>query len=288
MAVNLQTIKDIRNYLRAELDGIYTEEEIRSITHILNYTVLNINKLHFLTENGTLVTPDKVAAITEICRRLINGEPLQYILGETEFYGLRIKVNPHTLIPRPETEEMTDLIIRENRDFKGTIIDIGTGSGCIAIALSASLPGAWVSGFDISGEAVALASENAEINNVKASFFCADILDNINAISCKADIIVSNPPYVRLSEKGSMGKNVLDFEPHNALFVPDNRPLIHYEAILRLAQVILNPGGKVYFEINETMGAELTLLMQSFDYENVTIVTDINGKERILKASRYG
>lgn len=288
MAGNLQTIKEIRNYLRCELENIYPEEEIRSITHIIIYTVFNLGKLHFLTRNDHHVTSGKTILITEICQRLKAGEPLQYILGETLFYGCRIKVSHHTLIPRPETEELVDLVIKENAGFKGSIVDIGTGSGCIAVALAVSLPEADITGFDISEEALVTARQNAEMNNVSIRFFKADILDANSINILKTDIIVSNPPYVRLSEKGQMEKNVLGFEPHTALFVPDDNPLLYFEAILRLAGTILKPGGKIYFEINEAMGGRMNELLVSSGYSNVKVFRDINGKERIIKGDSNG
>jgi release factor glutamine methyltransferase len=286
MAVKIQTIKDIRFYLAKELTGIYHETEIRVLADILIKTALGITKLHQLYDNGYQVTGKQSKKIIEITKELKTGRPVQYILGETSFYNCTIRVNDSTLIPRPETEELVDLIIRENKGFKGNIFDFGTGSGCIAIALAANLPLSVLTGIDISDEAIKIAKDNAVLNNVKVTFLSGDIFSLDQELLCKAGIIVSNPPYVRNSEKLKMGRNVLDFEPHPALFVNDSDPLIYYNAILKLADKILLPGGRLYFEINEMMGRELVRLFESFDYSEIEIVSDINNKERIVKGRK--
>lgn len=289
MAGNLQTFKDIRNYLKNELGNIFPEEEILSATDIIMQSVLKIDRIHSLINDRVpAVSPKEAQRIYEIGKRLKTGEPLQYILGETLFYDCRIKVNPSVLIPRPETEELVDLIIKENRHFSGKIADACTGSGCIAIALALNLTEACVSGFDVSPEAISLAVENAKLNNAKVFFYQADVFDIVSHEKHKVDLIVSNPPYIRMSEKGDMKKNVFGFEPHNALFVPDNNPLVFYKAILELAEKILNPAGKIYFEINETMGREMIKLLGSFNYADTVINKDINGKARIVKGNRNG
>ena len=284
MAGNLQTIKDIRNYLRNELGNIYPQEEIVSLTRIVIISVLKIDRIRALIDDRTpVVSTEHATRIKEISERLKTGEPLQYILGETIFYDCRIKVNPSVLIPRPETEELVELVINENRGFCGKLTDACTGSGCIAIALAVKFKEASISGFDLSQEAISLAVRNAELNNVKASFCQANVFD-IQAFSTnKADIIVSNPPYVRNSEKKVMKKNVLDFEPHEALFVPDDDPLVFYKAILKLAGGMLDSGGKIYFEINEAMGSDMIDLLRSYNYTETAIYKDINGKDRIVK-----
>ncbi|MDY0097781.1 MAG: peptide chain release factor N(5)-glutamine methyltransferase [Bacteroidales bacterium] len=284
MAGNLQTIKDIRNYLKNELGNIYPEEEVVSLTGIVLMSVLKIDGIRALIDDqAPVLSPENTSRIKEICERLKTGEPLQYILGETIFHDCRIKVNPSVLIPRPETEELAELIINENKGFSGKLTDACTGSGCIAIALAVKFKEAGISGFDLSPEAISLAVENAELNNAKVSFYQADVFDipacNIN----KVDIIVSNPPYVRNSEKRAMKRNVLGFEPHEALFVPDDDPLIFYKAILKLAGKMLTRGGKIYFEINEAMGRDTIGLLRSYNYTETAIYKDINGKDRIVK-----
>ncbi len=284
MAGNLQTIKDIRNYLRNELGNIYPQEEIVSLTRIVIISVLKIDRIRALIDDRTpVVSTEHATRIKEISERLKTGEPLQYILGETIFYDCRIKVNPSVLIPRPETEELVELVINENRGFCGKLTDACTGSGCIAIALAVKFKEASISGFDLSQEAISLAVRNAELNNVKASFCQANIFDIQTFSTNKADIIVSNPPYVRNSEKKAMRRNVLDFEPHEALFVPDDDPLVFYKAILKLAGEMLDSGGKIYFEINEAMGSDMIDLLRSYNYTETAIYKDINGKDRIVK-----
>jgi release factor glutamine methyltransferase len=286
MAVNIQTIKDIHTFLSGELKDIYPKPEIDAMTRIITESVTGIERSGQFYSMHLELTPSVSEKILEICNELKTGKPLQYILGETVFYNCHIKLNNETLIPRPETEELTDLIIKENKDFKGTILDLGTGSGCIAIALAANLPLADVRGIDISEKALDAAKENAVINNVKVKFSREDIL-NLKA-GFNAGIIVSNPPYIRESEKIFINKNVIDFEPHSALFVPDADPLKYYNAIMKAAEKILQPGGKIYFEINEAFGIAVYKLLESFRYHEIRIVKDINGRDRIIKGKRNG
>jgi release factor glutamine methyltransferase len=287
MGFKIQTIKDIRNYLARELEKIYSKEEISSITNIVIGTVTGIKKLHQLYTPEAGITSEQVSRIINICRELKTGKPVQYILGETVFYDCIIKVNNATLIPRPETEELVDLIIKENKGFRGHIIDIGTGSGCIAIALAVNLPSSEVSGVDISEEAIIIAKENALLNQATVSFYNSDILNfDIHSLN-KSGIIVSNPPYVRNSEKQYMNKNVLDFEPPGALFVPDSDPLIYYSAIIKMAESALLPGGKIYFEINEAMGLRMVHLLDMASYSQIKVIKDINGRDRIIKGIKH-
>jgi len=288
MAVNLQTIKEIRNYLAEELSGLYSEGELRSITNIVIPRIFEINPISFLLkDNENIADRGKTGKVISFCRELKTGKPLQYVLGETHFYDCVIKVHPGVLIPRPETEELVDLIVNENAGFTGTIIDIGTGSGCIAVALAVNFPLSQVTGIDISGPAIRTATENAKKNNATVSFLRADLFKIDPSCIKNADIIVSNPPYVRNSEKQFMKKNVLAFEPHKALFVPDNDPLKFYRAILDLAGHILNPAGIIYFEINEAMGRPVRDLLELCNYREIKIIKDINGKDRIAKGEKY-
>ena len=288
MGVNIQTIKDIRFYLAKELEEFYTKPELGAITNIVIKTIICTSKLHHLYMTEQPVTDFQMQRIKEICKELKTGKHVQYVLGKTIFYNCIIGLNNSTLIPRQETEELVDLIIRENSSFRGKIIDIGTGSGCIAIALAANLPGALITGTDISGEAIRIAKENAILNNVIVMFRESDILNSDYQLIDKTNIIVSNPPYVRNSEKQFMGKNVLDFEPHSALFVTDADPLVYYKAILKVADKILVPGGKIYFEINEAMGKSMASLLGSAGYSDAEIVADINDKDRIIKGIKNG
>ena len=286
MGFNIQTIKDIRSYLVKELEGVYHEPEISSLSNTIIKTVLDTSGLHELYSADVHVTSVQAGIIIDICKELKTGKPVQYVLGETSFYDCIIGVNSSTLIPRPETEELVDLIIKENRDYSGNIIDFGTGSGCIAIALAKNLPRSSITGVDISDEVIKTAQKNALLNKATVSFIKGDIFSFDPGTVNKAGIIVSNPPYVRNSEKKFMSKNVLDFEPHMALFVTDTDPLIYYDAIIKLAERILIPGGRIYFEINEAMGKSLVQLLESSGYSKVKIIKDINGKERITKGTK--
>jgi release factor glutamine methyltransferase len=288
MGVKIQTIKDIRFYLAKELAGLYSEPELRTLANILIKTVTGASKLHQMYDNNYPVRSAEAERIIEIVKELETGRPIQFVLGETIFYNCRIKLNGATLIPRPETEELVDLIIRENRGYKGDIVDFGSGSGCISIALSANLPAAHVTGIEISENAIKIARENAGLNNVNVTFIKGDIFNPDWAVPDNTDIIVSNPPYVRDSEKLLMSKNVLDFEPASALFVTDSDPLIYYDAILKLAEDILSACGRVYFEINEAMGSRMFRLVEKFNYSAIEVVKDLNGKDRILKARKNG
>lgn len=283
MSVNIQTIQDIYKYLDKELEGLYPFTEIRSISSIIIKTLFNTGKLLSIRNPDQKVSLSKSRRIEEIGNELKKGKPIQYIFGETVFYGCRIKVDNNTLIPRQETEELVDLVIRENKGFDGKIMDIGTGSGCIAIALSRNLPDADVIATDNSPGALRIAKKNAMINNAGIGFLRDDILDPRLENIPHVRIIVSNPPYVRESEKRYMHMNIIDFEPHDALFVPDNDPLIYYRSILNLSDTHLLKNGKIYFEINEAMGNEMVTMMKSKGYTSVCVIKDLNGKDRIIK-----
>lgn len=220
--------------------------------------------------------------------RLKNNEPIQYVIGKTEFYGLEFLVEPGVLIPRPETEELVDRIIEQNSLERPVIIDIGTGSGCIAISLAKGIPAAQVHAMDISEKALWIASKNAKHNLADVQFYLVDVL-KLNGFPCSlADVVVSNPPYVTESEKKLMHANVLDFEPHTALFVSDNDPLLFYRKIALLSTTGLNKGGKLYFEINERFGEETQQMLLGMGFQNVKIITDLFGKARMTEAIWLG
>lgn len=287
MAFNLLTIKDIRIYLAKELKSLYNENELNTLAGIIIKTVTGTSGLHQLNTPERGITEKQASEIIKLCKDLKTGKPYQYVLGETAFYDCIIRVNPSVLIPRPETEELADLIIKENKGYTGEIIDFGTGSGCIAIALASKLPRASVTGIDNSENSLLLAEENAKLNNVDISFKNGDIL-NFDADSVnKAGIIVSNPPYVRNSEKKLMNRNVLDFEPHNALFVEDSEPLLYYKCLLEIGRSVLIKPGKIYFEINEAMGMQLKTLMDATGYSDVQILKDLNNRDRIIKGTLH-
>ncbi len=288
MGLNIHTIQDIRSYLSGELDKTYHEPEKSALVNIIIKTTTGLSKLHQLYDPDEQITESQVERIIEILKALKEGKPIQYILGETDFYGCRIRLNNETLIPRQETEELVHLIVTENRDYKGRIADLGTGSGCIAVAIAANIHGASVTGVDISEKAITQAAENAILNGVNVNFLVADIF-NLNPEDIgKTGIIVSNPPYVRKSEKIHMERNVLDYEPHDALFVDDSDPIIYYKSILKSAPDLLIQGGKVYFEINEAMGRSIINLFEEYGYDDIHLIRDINNKDRIIKGIKNG
>jgi release factor glutamine methyltransferase len=288
MGIKIQTIKDIRFYLSSELQDTYPEQEIRAVTNIIIRNVLELSTHLHAYLNDAPVDSAQALKIINIANELKSGKPIQYILGETYFYGCKLKLNSSTLIPRQETEELVDLIIHENKGYRGRIIDFGTGSGCIAVSIASNLPGSIVIATDISREALLIAAENASLNNVQVSFVEDDILNPYTARFEKAGIIVSNPPYVRESEKLLMNRNVLDFEPHIALFVADSDPLVFYDGILKKGSEILESPGKIYLEINEALGKPMVQLLESYGYSDIKVIRDINGKERIIKGILYG
>jgi release factor glutamine methyltransferase len=269
-----------------QLSPIYSKEEIESICRLIFEKVPGFSRLQVHLNQHQTISAANLAQITEILHRLKQLEPIQYILNNSEFYGLKLKVNPDVLIPRPETEELVDWIIADYKKTTPEILDIGTGSGCIPIALVKNLPGASADGWDISLEALTVAKGNAISNQVEIGFQYADILKFIYpSTNKKYDIIVSNPPYITISEQLSMHKNIIDYEPHIALFVPDTDPLIFYRAIAELALSLLKPGGGVFFEINEQYGHETAELLELKGYRNIILRKDIHGKERMVKAN---
>ncbi|MDR2384027.1 MAG: peptide chain release factor N(5)-glutamine methyltransferase [Prevotellaceae bacterium] len=236
--------------------------------------------------SGKKIEAEAETKIIEALNKVAQNIPIQYVLGETEFYGRKFFVNENVLIPRPETEELTDLVINENRSTNVDVLDIGTGSGCIAVSLACGLPDAKVYAIDISAEALKVAVRNSDCNKASVKFAEYDILGNAEfPHNTKFGIIVSNPPYVRMSEKQYMQANVLEHEPRIALFVEDSSPLIYYEACLRFAGNHLADKGKIYVEINEFLGAETLALFRNCGYDAV-LIKDLSGKDRIIKAMK--
>lgn len=268
-----------------KLSPFYCKQEIESISNLIFENVLGRSRLQMHLNQHETISSANLVQITEITNRLTQFEPIQYILGETEFYGCKLKVNPAVLIPRPETEELVDWIIKDCHQLNPAILDIGAGSGCIPISLVKHITGASAFGWDISDEALIVAKENAAMNHVEVDFAQVDVLNhNYPSHHQKYDIIVSNPPYVTSSEQHLMLHNVIGYEPHIALFVQDDDPLIFYREIADLAINQLKPGGKLYFEINEQFGIEITDLLTVKGFKNIILKKDINGKERMISA----
>lgn len=259
-----------------------SEAEKRGIVHYMLDKVLKISRTDITGEKMIPLSEEQRSDLLRMIDRINDDEPLQYILGESEFYGRPFKVNRHVLIPRPETEEVvtTALALLEHRRSP-RITDIGTGSGCIAITLSLQRPDAMVVATDVSAEALQVARENATALDARVTFIESDILAS-GIPGAPADMIVSNPPYITPEETASMRSNVVEFEPHMALFVPPGKPLLFYDAILRKAQHALGPEGIVIVEINERHGDEVAALFRDHGFVNVTIAQDTSGKNRIV------
>lgn len=288
------TIEEFSSLFHLELKDHYPKEEIDAFVSISLSDLLGISKDEMRTKQSDVLKPEQIQKLHFVIQELKIHKPIQYIIGSTEFYGCKIKVNEHVLIPRQETEELIEYILQEIRikgqeSSKIRILDIGTGSGCIAIALKKKLSDAIVIAIDISENALLVAKENAILNHTEISFIQTDIL---NPLSTSAfieqdqafDIIVSNPPYIRASEKSTMSKNVLEHEPHLALFVEDNDPLLFYKAIADFAFKNLIPKGILYFEINEALGGDVKKMLEEKGFKNVEVKKDMSGKDRIIVA----
>ena len=269
------------------LQGVYDKEEVHCFFYILCDFFLQYSRFEVSMALDTIVSAKNTTAFEKALLRLKKQEPIQYILGCTAFYGLTFTVNEHTLIPRPETEELVDWVLSNlhDQDRVLDILDIGTGSGCIAISLAKNIPTARVSGIDISEKTLEVAQENAVKNQVLVSFCKKDILET-TALKNKYDVMVSNPPYVRQLEKKAMNANVLDYEPGLALFVPNEDPLLFYRKIARLAMVSLQTRGWLYFEINEYLSKEMDVLLKEIGFANIEIKKDFREVPRMIKCQK--
>jgi release factor glutamine methyltransferase len=286
---SMKTIKDVFDAYRQELSTIYDVNEISAITLLVINDICEISNAKIKAFPEVELTAEQFNRLASTLIDLKTGRPVQYILGHTEFYGLNFNVNPSVLIPRPETEELVEWALESVGDLKlavGSILDIGTGSGCIAISLKKNLPVFNVSAIDISADALKTATSNAQLNNVDIQFVNADILNLNSEIEIpKSEIIISNPPYVTLHDKTQMHNNVTDFEPHTALFVPEDDPLLFYRAIADFALNNLSPGGLLFFEINESLGAETVELLANKGFKNIELRKDMSGRDRMIKAT---
>ncbi len=277
-------LKSLRTFFNDELIGYYPETEVESFFNLLSEDILNMKRINISQNLYSVVSGKKHEKFQKAITRLKNYEPIQYILGNTEFYGLLFQVNPYVLIPRPETEELVGWIIDDSKDKQDiSILDIGTGSGCIAVTLAKHLPTAKIYALDISEDALKLAKVNATNNEVEVEFIEADILD-VDLGDMQFDVIVSNPPYVRELEKEAMSANVLNHEPHLALFVKDDDALLFYRKITEISESILKPNGQLYFEINENLGERTKELLANNSFNNIELKMDIFEKDRMIKA----
>ncbi len=297
----MKTVKEVSSVFRQELISLYDVREIDSLCTIALAELVGFSsaKIKAFPESG--LTAEQSVEIEKVLIRLKTGEPIQYILGHSEFYGLPFKVNPSVLIPRPETEELVEWVISSvgswllaagswQQTFK--ILDIGTGSGCIAVSLKKNLKDVEVSAIDISPEALKTAKDNAELNKVEINLIQADILNleseienpSLSAGMAKFEIIVSNPPYVTQADKKQMHSNVTDFEPHTALFVAEDDPLIFYKAITDFAVKHLSLNGLLFLEINESYGEQIVELLNRKSFNNIELKKDMSDRFRMIKA----
>lgn len=282
------------NYVLKELTGYYPEREARSILRLIQEVRFGITQMDICLGRQRSLSSLEREDLKNILNRLKKKEPIQYVLGEADFYGYSYHVEPGVLIPRPETEELVNWILSEEPNTSLSILDIGTGSGCIAITLAKNMPQASVTAFDISLKALSIAQTNAERMQTQVHFRQTDILryipDNGPTASetetiPKWDIIVSNPPYVCLSEAAEMDVHVKCYEPHEALFVPDNHPLLFYQAIAHYARYRLRPGGKLYVEINQRFGNETMSVFRQAGFQHIELRNDFCGRPRMIRCT---
>ena len=283
------TLKEFKIFFSNELADVYPKTEVDTFFFLLIEEKLNLQRVDTVLQPDFIIVDDQLLELKNIIKRLQKEEPIQYILGNTEFFGLPFQVNEHTLIPRPETEELVEWILDEVKQLqiltnhKLKILDIGTGTGCIPITLAKNLKNVEVSAIDVSKKTLKIAQQNALLNNVEIHFLEVDIL-KANKLPHQYDIIVSNPPYVRELEKVEIKNNVLQNEPHLALFVDDNNPLIFYNKITDLAKKHLTTNGLLFFEINQYLGKETLAMILEKGFQNNILKKDLLGNDRLVKA----
>jgi release factor glutamine methyltransferase len=284
----MKTVKDAYDEFKGKLANIYSSSEADAIASLVLTDLTGSSKARLKAFTDTELSNEQSQQITTILQELKTGKPVQYILGHTEFYGLNFLVNPAVLIPRPETEELVYWILQtvpltENHN----ILDIGTGSGCIPIILKSHLTNYQLFAIDISPDALQTAKRNAELNNTDITFIEADALNLNEAVIAgqQYGVIVSNPPYVTMVDKQQMHHNVIGFEPHTALFVPDENPLLFYIAIAEFAAGHLNKDGYLFFEINESYGAETVDMLAAKGFTQIELRQDMAGKDRMIRAT---
>jgi len=277
----MKKVSDILPFFLKNLEGVYPENELKNIAYISINQILSYSKSDTIIQSEKEISSDKIIVLSEVVSRLKNGEPIQYILMETTFYGLPLFTVRGVLIPRPETEELVDWIIKDNKNSEKRYLDIGTGSACIIVSLAKNLKGSF-SGIDVSPDALREAKQNMSKNKVDVQLNQLDILTS--NLDNYWDVIVSNPPYVLESEKKYMKQNVLNWEPEIALFVKDENPLLFYDRISDQAINVLNKNGLLYFEINEKYGKEIVKMLERKGFVNIELKKDLNEKDRMIKA----
>lgn len=275
----------IVSYIKQTLQGYYPDSEIVSMAKLLLTQVFGMSVVELYAGKDTVFSANEQKQLDDILIRLQKQEPIQYIIGTEEFYGLTFEVNGDVLIPRPETGELIDWIVKEHKHAQAKILDIGTGSGCIAISLAKNLEAAEVVSWDISEEALQVAARNCLRNDVRVILEHRDVL-HASPSGERFDMIVSNPPYITEKEKADMSTNVLDWEPDLALFVPDDKPLLFYQKIAELGMDMLVSGGKLYFEINREYGPRTVDMLVGLGYKNIELRKDLFQNDRMIKAEK--
>lgn len=281
-------LKELQTQIQAKLEPADPKEhgEALALTYWLLEHYLSVNRTDFVLDKTVDISSDKLKQINQAVARLLTQEPIQYVLEEAYFYGRRFKVSPSVLIPRRETEELVAMVKQENLQAGLKVLDVGTGSGCIAVTLAKEMNKPRVHALEISAAAVQIAEENASFHHADITFVVNDLFQNQFSVSGPFDVIVSNPPYVRQSEARAMSERVLHHEPGQALFVSDNHPLRYYEQMLHCCQNgWLQPGGKVYWEINEALGAETIRLLTNSRFKKADLRKDMQGKDRFVTAT---
>ena len=283
------TLNEARTVLTKELKNVYESDESRNIIELVIEHITNMSRAEQVKNKVPYLTCTQLEDLDAITERLKKNEPIQYVLSEAWFAGMKFKVNKNVLIPRPETEELVDWILREAASHElraASILDVGTGSGCIPIALKRKLPEANISAIDVCSEALFTATENAVTLNAEVNFVLLDFLDEEKWKElAQYDIIVSNPPYVKQSEINTMHDRVKEFEPHLALFVPDEDALLFYKKLSDFSLKHLKAGGSLFVEINEALGEQVVNLFKSARFANIELRKDMQGKNRMIKAT---
>ncbi len=287
MRVASNQLKHSLDFFISELNALYDEAEIKALFDVACHYYLNFSKIQIQTNLNANINQSDLLKLVDCCKRLKTGIPVQYILTHAWFYNLKFLVNPSVLIPRPETEELVDLILKENTG-ELSFLDIGTGSGCIPISIKKNKPNAQVYGCDISEDALQVANLNGENNTCDVEFFKTNILDEtafFKDFKNKVDVIISNPPYIKYIEKEAMHKNVLNYEPHLALFVEDNDAIVFYKKIINVCKTHLNKNGKLYFELNPLTANEVKIYAdESNQFKSINLINDLSGATRFFNA----
>mgnify|MGYP006097982515 CR=1 FL=1 len=283
--MNINSYSAAKNDFSKSLKGVYPSNEIDNFFFLILHKQLKWKRIDFTLNRNKIPSSEFLVFLDEVISQLKINVPIQHILGFVYFYDLDIKVNKDVLIPRPETEELVYKIVNELDVSSISLLDVGTGSGCIPLAIKKKCPDLQCSGIDISASAIAIAKENAKMLNLNVVFKEEDVF-NSSFGDHMVDVLVSNPPYIPKKEINTMNSNVVDYEPHSALFVEDDAPLLFYNQIANVGRRILNENGKIYFEIHENFGDQVVNLLADLDYSNISLFKDLQGKNRIVKASK--